>query len=105
MAISARRPGRQAQVIGLLVALALAAAGGATDSCASVGAPPGGPPDSTHPTILFVRPESGAVVPNLSGDLEIQFDRVMEEMAGTGAGLSPLAKQVMLSPVAGGVKV
>jgi len=57
------------------------------------------------PTILAVRPESGAVVPNLSGDAVIQFDEVIEEMAGSGAGLSPLAKQILLSPVAGEVKV
>jgi len=107
MARSARRPGRQAQIAGLLLALLLGlgeawSAGG----CASIGAPPGGPPDSTPPKILAVRPESGAVVPDLSGDAVIQFDEVIEEMAGSGGGgLSPLAKQVLLSPVAGEVKV
>ena len=96
MARSARRPGRQAQVTGLLLALSLA--------CASVGAPPGGPPDKEPPKILHVKPESGAVVPKLSGDAVIQFDEVIEEMAD-GGGAGGLARLVLLSPVAGVVKV
>ena len=105
MARSARRPGRQAQVTGLLLALGVAWAWSA-GGCASIGQPPGGPPDSAPPRILLVKPESGSVVPNLSDDAVIQFDEVIEEMAGSGgAGLSPLAKQVLLSPVAGVVKV
>jgi len=54
-----------------------------------------------------VKPESGAVVPNFHGDAEIQFDEVIEEMAGSGGAgsVSGLAKQVLLSPVAGPVKV
>ncbi len=107
MARSARRPGRQAQIAGLLLALLLGLGEAwSAGACASIGAPPGGPPDTTPPKILAVSPESGAVVPNLSGDAVIQFDEVIEEMAGSGgAGLSPLAKQVLLSPVAGEVKV
>ncbi len=98
MARPARRPGRQAQVTGLLLALSLA--------CASVGNPPGGPPDKEPPKILHVKPESGAVVPNFGGDAVIQFDEVIEEMAGGGgAGASGLANQILLSPVAGEVKV
>src|SRR5258706_11552725 len=102
MARSARRPGRQAQIAGLLLALLLGfgeawSAGGG----ASVGTPPGGPPDSVPPTILAVKPESGGVVPNLRGDAVIQFDEVIEEMAGTRAGLSPPPKQILLSPGAG----
>ena len=98
MARTARRPGRQAQVTGLLLALVVAWAwSGGGGGCASVGQPPGGPPDSAPPKILAVRPESGAVVPKLSGDAVIQFDEVIEEMAGGGgAGPSPLAKQVLL---------
>src|SRR5437773_12172280 len=60
MARSARRPGRQAQIARLLVAALVIPLAGA---CASVGAPPGGPPDSLPPRIVFVRPESGSVVP------------------------------------------
>ena len=100
MARPARRPGRQAQVTGLLLALLLA--------CASVGDPPGGPPDIAPPKIVEVKPESGAVVPNLKGDAVIQFDETIEEMAsggGRGGAGGTLAQQVLLSPVAGDVKV
>lgn len=101
MAHAARRPRRQAQSAGLLLALACAA-------CASQGDPPGGPPDTAPPRILSVRPDSGAVLPDLKGDLVIQFDDVIDEMPGSSggpSGISGLAKQVALSPVAGDVKV
>ena len=104
MARSARRPGRQAQVTGLLLALLLAGAWVASGGCASVGTPPGGPPDSTPPRILHVQPESGAVVPNYGGDVVIQFDETVDEMPSTGA-VGGLSAQVLLSPVAGPVKV
>jgi len=54
-----------------------------------------------------VKPESGAVVPDFHGDAAIQFDEVIDEMAGGGGAgtMSPLEKQVLLSPVAGPVKV
>ncbi len=103
MARSARRPGRQAQIprlfVGALGALLLA--------CASVGAPPGGPPDKEPPKIVQVKPESGAMVPNFHGDAAIQFNEVIDEMAGGGGAgtMSLLEKQVLLSPVAGPVKV
>jgi len=100
MARPARRSGRQAQVTGLLLALLLA--------CASVGDPPGGPPDIAPPKIVEVKPDSGAVVPNLKGDAVIQFDETIEEMAsggGRGGAGGTLAQQVLLSPVAGDVKV
>ncbi len=84
MARSARRPGRQAQIIGLLLALLLVGAWETSGGCASIGTPPGGPPDSTPPRIVHVRPESGAVVPNYHGDAVIQFDEIVEEMAGGG---------------------
>jgi hypothetical protein len=79
-------------------------------------APPGGPPDSTPPHIIFVRPESGAVVPTLKGDAVVQFDEVIDEMAGGGGGggggggsgpgaVTGIGRQVVLSPVAGAVDV
>src|SRR5258708_16706528 len=97
---SARRRGRQAQIAGLLLALLLGlgeawSAGG----CASVGTPPGGPPDSTPPKILAVRPESGAVVPNLSGDAVIQFDQVIEQIPGSRPTPIPLPKQTLIPPL------
>jgi hypothetical protein len=96
MARPARRPGWQAQVAGLLV----------ISACASVGAPPGGPPDSLPPHIVAVHPDSGAIVPNFKGDAVIQYDEVIEEMAGGGgAGTGGLERLVILSPVAGPVRV
>jgi len=93
--------GRQAQVAGLLLTGLLAA-------CASQGDPPGGPPRTTPPAILRAAPESGAVVPDLHGDAVVQFDEVIEEMPSarsTGGAISGLAQKIVLSPVAGDVKV
>jgi len=60
--------------------------------------------------VLAVQPESGAVVPDWKGDAVIQFDDVIDEMAtggggGGGGAITGLAKQIVLSPVAGEVKV
>lgn len=103
MARTARRARRQAQSAGLLLT-ALAAA-----ACANQGAPPGGPPDVAPPSIVTVRPESGAVVPEWKDDAVIQFDEVIDEMAsgssGGGTALTGLARQVILSPVRGDVRV
>ncbi len=103
MARTARRARRQAQGAGLLLT-ALAAA-----ACANQGAPPGGPPDVAPPSIVTVRPESGAVVPEWKDDAVIQFDEVIDEMAsgssGGGTALTGLARQVILSPVRGDVRV
>jgi hypothetical protein len=106
VARTARRARRQAQSAGLLLT-ALAAA-----ACANQGAPPGGPPDVAPPSIVTVRPESGAVVPAWKDDAVIQFDEVIDEMAsgssgggGGGVALTGLARQVILSPVRGDVRV
>ena len=72
--------------------------------CANIEAPPGGPPDTAPPQIMAVRPESGAVVRDLRDDLEIRFDEVVDEMA-SGAPGSGLERFVLLSPVAGAVRV
>lgn len=87
----------------------LAALGVVTTACASMGQPPGAPPRLTPPAIILVSPDSGAVLPTFSGDAVIQFDEVIDEMAqGTGGApgtVTGLAKQIVLSPVAGPVKV
>jgi len=104
MARPARHSGRQAQVAGLL----LAAVAGALSACASVGDPPGGPPDIAPPRIISIQPESGAVVPNFNDDITIQFDETIEEQASSGQrteGLAGLEQQILLSPVAGRVNV
>ena len=114
MARPAAGSGRQAQVAGLLVAAALGAGGAGGAACARQGEPPGGPPHTTPPQIVRVVPESGAVVPALKGDAVIQFDEVIEEMPGSAGGgggggaaapISGLAHQIVLSPVAGDVRV
>jgi hypothetical protein len=94
VARAARRAGPQAQSPGLLVAALLAASG-----CANQGPPPGGPPDTAPPSVVRIQPESGAVVPGWKDDAVIQFDEVIDEMPGT------LAQLVLLSPVAGEVRV
>jgi hypothetical protein len=75
-------------------------------ACANPGDPPGGPPDVAPPRIVSVRPESGAVVPGWKDDAVLQFDEVIDEQPGTsGAAPTGLARLVVLSPVAGDVKV
>ncbi len=88
MARPAAGAGRQAQVAGLLLTALCGA-------CANQGDPPGGPPDTTPPKVVHVVPES----------------EVIDEMpagrggAGAGGAISGLARHVVLSPVAGAVKV
>jgi hypothetical protein len=57
--------------------------------------------------ILSIRPESGAVVPDWRDPVVIRFDEVIDEMASGGGagGGSGLERQVILSPVAGDVRV
>ena len=78
-------------------------------ACANEGAPPGAPPRLTPPAIILVSPDSGAVLPAFSGDAVIQFDEVIDEMAqgsgGAPGAVTGLGKQIVLSPVAGPVKV
>ena len=101
MARPAAGAGRQAQVAGLLLsALAF--------GCASLGAPPGGPPRTTPAAILRTTPDSGAVVPDFRGKAVVQFDEVIDEApggAGAGGAITGLAQKIVLSPVAGDVKV
>ena len=106
MARPARRSRRQAQIARLL--LAGVAGGGLLLACASVGDPPGGPPDVAPPRIISIKPESGAVVPNFKDEIVIQFDETVDEQPGSGTGssrASGLAQQILLSPVAGALKV
>jgi Bacterial Ig-like domain len=101
--------GRQGQIARLLVAALLGLAGWAAGAgCASQGPPPGGPPRTTPAAIAKTVPESGAVVPDLRGDAVVQFDEVIDEAPGStqpGGAITGLASKVLLSPVAGDVKV
>jgi hypothetical protein len=113
MARPARRSRGQAQIARLL----LAGAAGLVLACASVGDPPGGPPDVAPPRIISIKPESGAVVPGFNDNLVIQFDETVDEQPSSGGGggggggsgstnaVTGLAQQILLSPVAGPVKV
>ncbi|HWH04065.1 MAG TPA: Ig-like domain-containing protein, partial [Gemmatimonadales bacterium] len=87
----------------------IAALGVVTAACASMQPPPGAPARLAPPAIILISPDSGAVLPTFSGDAVIQFDEVIDEMAqGTGGApgtVTGLAKQIVLSPVAGPVKV
>src|SRR6266702_4271204 len=94
--------GGQAQVAGLLLsALAF--------GCANQGTPPGGPPRTTPAAILRTVPESGTVVPDFRGNAVVQFDEVIDEAPGSpgpsGGAITGLAQKIVLSPVAGDVKV
>jgi hypothetical protein len=89
------------------IALALL---GVAAACANTGEPPGGPPDEKPPVVLGVFPESGAVVPDLRAAAVIQYDGVIDELGGGGAGgrtagIMGLAARVVLSPTRGPVKV
>ena len=86
MARAARDPLDQAARLGLLTAALCTA-------CASMGQPPGGPPDFDPPVILSIFPDSGAVVEEFDDDLIIQFDEVINERSGSG-----LERLILLSP-------
>ncbi|MGE0442557.1 MAG: Ig-like domain-containing protein [Gemmatimonadales bacterium] len=77
------------------LAVLLAAAG-----CAQIGAPPGGPPDNVAPRLLATRPESLVVLADFKGDVEFQFDEVVNEgnAPNFGLGTGDLEKLVVLSP-------
>ena len=63
-------------------------------SCASVQAPPGGPPDAAPPVLQAVTPDSGSVAEGLKDPVTFQFDEVIDERSGGG-----LERLVFLSPV------
>ena len=89
---------RQARRAGLRVAAAAAVAllGAWGAGCASMGDPPGGPPDTTPPTLLATVPESGAVLTEPPRRIELDFDKVISERPA--ATQPTLAGAVLVSP-------
>ena len=69
-------------------------------ACARIEPPPGGPPDTSPPRLIAVRPDSFAVLPGYRGDAEFQFDEVISEGSSPnrGEGTGTLEKLVVLSP-------
>lgn len=64
------------QLVGPVVG---AIAVGLVGACASMQAPPGGPPDPDPPVLLAITPDSGAVLPDFDDDVEFRFDEVITE--------------------------
>lgn len=70
-------------------------------ACASQGIPPGGPPDTTPPTLLRVSPESGSVSVT-PGSVEFRFAEVVSERPRAAQSLDQL---VLISPSDGPASV
>jgi Bacterial Ig-like domain len=68
--------------------------------CANIQPPPGGPPDTTPPTLAGVYPESMAVLPEFKGNVEFRFNEVVSEGStpSEGRGTGDLEKLIILSP-------
>ena len=73
---------------------------GLAASCARIEPPPGGPPDTTPPQLMSIKPDSFARLPNFKGDVEFQFDQVVSEGSSPnqGTGTGDLEKLIILSP-------
>ena len=98
----ARRAGREARrprlrLIAPRAALALLLA-----ACASIGDPPGGPPDTTPPTVARVAPDSGSVAPP-PREADVYLSEVVAERVA--APRPDISSAVLLSPVKGAVDV
>ncbi len=66
------------RVVGPVVgAIAVGLVGGG--ACASMQAPPGGPPDPDPPVLLAITPDSGTEQPDFDDDVEFRFDEVITE--------------------------
>ncbi|TFG45589.1 MAG: hypothetical protein E4H41_04670 [Gemmatimonadales bacterium] len=81
------------RLAGALLALAIAA-------CAKMEPPPGGPPDLLPPGLIATVPDSLAVLPDFSGDVEFLFNETVSEggSPNMGLGTGDLEKLIILSP-------
>jgi len=100
----ARRPRREARDPDRRLALgARAACAAFLAACASVGEPPGGPPDTTPPTVDSIAPDSGAVLTAPPGEATVFLSEVVNERIA--APRPDVSGAVLLSPVKGRVTV
>lgn len=69
-------------------------------ACAKIEPPPGGPPDTRPPGLVAVLPDSLAVLPDFSGDVEFLFNETVSEggSPNMGLGTGDLEQLVILSP-------
>lgn len=81
----------------LAATIALGALGAA---CAKIEPPPGGPPDGRPPGLVATVPDSLAVLPNFSGDVEFLFNETISEggSPSMGLGTGDLERLILLSP-------
>ena len=56
-------------------------------ACAKIEPPPGGPPDALPPGLVATIPESMAVLPDFSGDVEFIFNETVSEGGSPNMGL------------------
>ncbi len=71
-------------------------------ACASMGSPPGGPPDKLPPVLVSITPDSGALRVSRNQVLTFRFDEVINERLKSGG---PLDQGVVVSPSEGPVSV
>jgi hypothetical protein len=69
-------------------------------ACAKIEPPPGGPKDLLPPGLVATIPESLAVLPDFSGDVEFIFNETVSEgnSPNMGLGTGDLEKLIILSP-------
>lgn len=81
------------RLAGAVLALAIAA-------CAKMEPPPGGPTDRVPPGLIATIPDTLAVLPDFSGDVEFLFNETVSEggSPNMGLGTGDLEKLVILSP-------
>lgn len=80
---------------------AIVAVGAVVQSCASPGAPPGGPEDFLPPQVVETFPDTFAVVESLTDPVRIGFNERISERPAQGS----LSRAVLVSPRSGDVQV
>ena len=83
-----------------LIALAGFATAAVAAACASMGTPPGGPPDKTPPQIVSITPDSGALNAHPK-NVVFQFDETVNDRVARGA----LDQYFLISPMDGAPNV